>query len=163
MAWTTDIYCFIILEAESPGSKFKSVWLLVRALFLVCGQLLCACRQLAFIQSVHCGEQVAKLSDVSSYKNTNPIDLKRIQFSSVQSLSQVWFFATPRTAGFPVHHQLPEFTQTHVHWVGDTIQPSHPLWSPSPPTFNLSQNQGLFKWVSSSHQVAKVLATYFSK
>ena len=59
--------------------------------------------------------------------------------------------------GFPVHHQLLEFTQTHVHRVGDAIQPSHPLSSPSPPTFNLSQYQGLFKWVSFSHQVAKVL------
>ena len=59
--------------------------------------------------------------------------------------------------GFPVHHQLWEFTQTHVHWVSDDIQLSHPLSSPSPPTFNLSQYQGLFQWVSSSHQVAKVL------
>ena len=59
--------------------------------------------------------------------------------------------------GFPVHHQLPEFTQTHVHWVGDAIQPFHSLPSPSPPVFNLSQHQRLFKWVSSSHQVAKVL------
>ena len=54
--------------------------------------------------------------------------------------------------GLPVHHQLREFTQTHVHWVSDDIQPSHPLSSPSPPTFNLSQNQDLFQWVSSSHQ-----------
>ena len=53
------------------------------------------------------------------------------------------------TPGFHVHHQLLEFTQTHVHRVGDAIQPSHPLSSPSPPTFNLSQHQGLFKWVSS--------------
>jgi len=59
--------------------------------------------------------------------------------------------------GFPVHYQLLELTQTHVHWVGDAIQPSHLLSSPSPPTFNLSQHQGLFQWVSSSHQVAKVL------
>ena len=59
--------------------------------------------------------------------------------------------------GFPVHHQLPEPTQTRVHWVGDAIQPSNPLSSPSPPALNLSQHQGLFKWVSSSHQVAKVL------
>ena len=51
----------------------------------------------------------------------------------------------------------PEFTQTHVHWVSDAIQPSHPLSSPSPPAFNLSQHQGLFKWVISSHQVAKAL------
>ena len=62
------------------------------------------------------------------------------------------------TLDLPVHHQLLEFTQIHVHWVSDAIQPSHPLSSPSPPAFNLSQNQGLFKWVSSSHQVAKVLA-----
>ena len=61
------------------------------------------------------------------------------------------------TPGFPVHHQPPEPSQTHVHWVGDVIQPSHPLLSPSPPAFNLSQHQGLFQWVSSSHQVAKVL------
>ena len=57
----------------------------------------------------------------------------------------------------PVHHQILESTQIHVHWVGDAIQPSHPLSSPSPPALNLSQHQGLFKWVSSSHQVAKVL------
>ena len=57
----------------------------------------------------------------------------------------------------PVYHQLPEFTQTHVHWVGDAIQPSHPLSSPSPLAFNLSPHQGLFQWVSSSHQVAKAL------
>ena len=59
--------------------------------------------------------------------------------------------------GFPVHHQLPELTQTHVHRVGDAIQPSHPLSSPSLPAFNLSQHQGLFRWVSSLHQVAKAL------
>ena len=60
--------------------------------------------------------------------------------------------------GFPVHHQLPELAQTHVHQVGDDIQPSHPLLSPSPPTFDLSQHQDLFQGVSSLHQVAKVLA-----
>ena len=59
--------------------------------------------------------------------------------------------------GFLVHHQLPEFTQTHVHWVGDAIQPSHPLSSPLPPAFNPSQHQGLFRWVSSSHQMAKII------
>ena len=61
------------------------------------------------------------------------------------------------TPGLPVHYQLPGFTQTHVHWVSDAIQPSHPLSSPSLPALNLSQHQGLFQWVSSSHQVAKVL------
>ena len=61
------------------------------------------------------------------------------------------------TPGLPVHHQLPEFTQTHVHWVGNAIQASHPLSSPSPPALNLSQRQDLVQWVGSSHQVAKVL------
>ena len=59
--------------------------------------------------------------------------------------------------GFPVLHHIPEFAQTHVHWVGDTIQPFHPLLLHSPPALNPSQHQGLFKWVSSSHQVAKGL------
>ena len=82
-----------------------------------------------------------------------------LQFSWVQfSRSVVSNSVTP---GLPVHHQLPEFTQTHVHWVSDAIQPSHPLSSPSPPAFNLSQHQGLFQWVSSSHQVAKVLEFQF--
>ena len=61
------------------------------------------------------------------------------------------------TPGLPVYHQLPEFTQTHVHQVGDAIQPSHPLSYPSPPAPNASQHQGLFQWVNSSHEVAKVL------
>ena len=66
------------------------------------------------------------------------------------------------TPGFPVLHHLPEFAQTPVHWLHDAIQPSHPLWSPSPPAFNLSQHQGLFQWVSVSHQVAIVLGFSFS-
>ena len=66
------------------------------------------------------------------------------------------------TPGFPVFHYLAEFAQTHVHWVSDAIQPSHPLSSPSPPALNLSQNQGLFQWVSSSHQVAKYWSFSFS-
>ena len=61
------------------------------------------------------------------------------------------------TPGLPVHHRLQVFTQTHVPWVSDAVQPSNPLSSPSPPALNLSQHQGLFKWVSSSHQVAKGL------
>ena len=80
------------------------------------------------------------------------------QFSSLgQSCLTLCDPMNRSTPGLPVHHQLLEFTQTHVHQVGDAIQPSHPLSSPSPPTLNLSQYQGLFKWVSSSHQVAKVL------
>ena len=78
-----------------------------------------------------------------------------VQFSRSVVSDSLWFQG-PHTPGIPVHHQLPESTQTHLHWVGDAIQPSHPLSSPSPPAPNLSQHQGLFKWVSSLHQVAKV-------
>ena len=68
-------------------------------------------------------------------------------YSSVpQSCPALWDPTDSRTWGFPVHHQLPEFTQTHVYSVGDAIQPSHPLSSPSPPAFNLYQHQGLFQW-----------------
>ena len=81
-----------------------------------------------------------------------------VQFSSVTQSCQT--LCSPMDCsmpGLPVHHQLLQFIQTHVHWVSDTIQSSHPLSSPSPPAFNLSEHQGLFKWVSSPHQVAKVL------
>ena len=84
-------------------------------------------------------------------------------FSSVQFISVAQSCLTLcdpmnlSTPGLPVHHQLPEFTQTHVHPVGDAIQPSHSLSSPSPPAPNPSQHQGLFQWVSSSRAVAKVL------
>ena len=82
-------------------------------------------------------------------------NLSLVQFSSSAMSDSFWpmDYSMP---GLPVHHQLLEYTQTHVHWVTDAIQPSHPLSSPSP-TFNISQYQGLFQWVSSSHQVAKVL------
>ena len=83
--------------------------------------------------------------------------LKSVQFTSAQSLSLVWCFVTPmdwRTPSLPVHHQFSKPTQIHV---SDAIQPSHPLSSLSPLTFNLSKHQGLFQWVSSSLQVAKVL------
>ena len=85
-------------------------------------------------------------------------DKETLQFSSVaQSCPTLCDSMDSSTPGFPVHHQLPELAQTHVHQVGDDIQQSHPLSSPSPPAFNPSQHQDLFWWVSSSHQVAKVL------
>ena len=80
---------------------------------------------------------------------------------SVQSLSYIcptlWDPMDCSSLSFPVYHQQLELTQTHVHRVGDAIQPSHPLSSPSLPAFSLSQHQGVFQWVSSSHQVAEVL------
>ena len=81
-----------------------------------------------------------------------------IQCSSVAQLCPtLWDPMNCSTPGLPVHHKLPEFTQTHAHWVGDVIQPSHPLLSSSPPVSNPSQHQGLFHWVNSSHEVAKGL------
>ena len=91
------------------------------------------------------------------------VQFSSVQFSSVQfnSVTQSCpTFCDPMnrsTPGLPVHHQFLEFTQTHVHWVSDAIQPSHPLLSPSPPAPNPSQHQGLFQWVNSLHEVAKVL------
>ena len=85
------------------------------------------------------------LQSMGSQSVGNNWAIEHTQFSSVQLLSHVQLFATP------------ESTQIHVHWLGDAIQPSHPLSSPSPPALNLSQHQGLFQWVSSLHQVAKVL------
>ena len=84
--------------------------------------------------------------------------LSSVQFSSVAQLCLT--LCDPidcNSPGLPVHHQLPELAQTHVYRVGDAIQPSHPQSSPSMPAFTLSQHQGLFQWISSSHQVAKVL------
>ena len=81
-----------------------------------------------------------------------------VQFSSVsQSCLTFCDIMDCSTPGFPVLHQLPEVVQTHIHWVSEAIQLSHPLSSPSPPAFNLSKHQSLFQWISSSHQVAKVL------
>ena len=105
------------------------------------------------------GAQMTLLSCPGWAKATRPLCLCNDQpFSSVaQSCPTLCNPMKHSTPGLPARHQIPEFTQTHVHWVGDAIQPSHTLSSPSPPAFNLSQHQGIFKWVSSSLQVAKVL------
>ena len=85
------------------------------------------------------------------------------QFSSVtQSCPTLCDPMNRSTPGLPVHHQLPEFTQICVDQVGDAIQPSHPLSSPSPPALNLSQHQGLFQWVNSSHEWPKYWSFSFS-
>ena len=81
-----------------------------------------------------------------------------VQFNSVTQSYPTLFDPMNRSMpGLPVHHQLPEITQTHVHWVSDAIQPSHTLSSPSPPALNPSQHQCLFQWVNSLHKVGKVL------
>ena len=122
------------------GSKGTYFWFVVKLSFPF---LFC-------VYSVMRKEKWVKLSHINNNES--------VHFSSVAQLGPT--LCDPMdcsTPGLPVHHQLPEFTQTHVHWVGEAIQPSHPLLSPSPPALNLSQHQGLFQRVSSSHQVAKVL------
>ena len=89
------------------------------------------------------------------------IYFKLIVSSVAQSCMTLWDPMECSTPEFPVHHQFPELAQTHVHQVSDAIQPSHPLSSPSPPAFNLSQHQGLFKGVNCLHQVTKVLELQF--
>ena len=99
-----------------------------------------------------------KKGSFKKMKTCKKKSIKSIQFSSAtQSCPTLCNPMNRSTAGLPVHHQLPEFTQTHVHRVSDAIQPSHPLSSPSPPAPNPSQHQNLFQWVNSSHEVAKVL------
>ena len=118
---------------------------------------------------------IVRLCSLSSFQNNLPsiafpkmksvflteqfsVFQNQFQFSSAAQLCLTLCDPMDRsTSGLSVHHQLPEFTQTHAHRVGDAIQPSHPLSSPSPPAPNLSQHQGLFQWVNPSHEVAKVL------
>ena len=95
---------------------------------------------------------------VSALAPVLPKNTDTDQIRSVTKSCPTLFYPMNRsTPGLPVHHQLPEFTQTHVHEVSDVIQPSHPLSSPSPPAPNPSQHQSLFQWVNTSHEVAKVL------
>ena len=117
--------------------------------------------------SITNSQSLPKLMSIESRMPSNhlilchPLLLQPSIFPSISSVTQscptLCDPMNPSTPGLPVHHKLPEFTQTHIHWVQDAIQPSHPLSSPSPPAFNLTQHWGLFKWVSSSHRVAKVL------
>ena len=103
-------------------------------------------------------EELGGFQDERRYQNPRMRKFLMYQFSLVtQSCLTLCDPMDCSTPGFPAHHQLPKLTQTHVHWVGDAIQPSHPLSSPSSPAFNLSQHQDLFQGVGSSHQVAIVL------
>ena len=93
-----------------------------------------------------------------NFRKTQNWTISSVQFSSVtQSCPTLFDSMNCSMPGLPVHHQLPEFTETHIHRVSDAIQPSHPLSSPSPPAPIPSQHQSLFQWVNSSHEVAKVL------
>ena len=104
----------------------------------------------------YCGQESLRRNGVAIMVNKRVWNA--VQFSSVtQSCLTLCDPMNRSTPGLPVHHQLAEITQTQVHWVSDATQPSHPLSSPSPPAPNPSQHQGLFQWVNSLHEVAKVL------
>ena len=114
----------------------------------------------------HCGAGKADLhlECIYSIEDKSLLTPRWKRFSvvtSVISVTRLWLtlcnLMDCSTPGFPVHHQLPELAQTHVHWVSDAIQTSHPLSSPFPPAFNLSQHQEIFQRVSLSHQVTKAL------
>ena len=114
---------------------------------------------LSFMWQSWTGSSVSSCHLLAVVENTYlHLQFSSVQFSSFAQLCPALCDPMNRsTPGLPVHHHLPEFTQTHVHQVRDAIQPSHPWSSPSPPAPNPSQHQSLFQWVNSSHEVAKVL------
>ena len=145
-----------ILKKKTPESPLK------QRLNLPCISNYLYSMHTVFTSIVHCwweGKLVKPLQKIVwSFLKKLKIETPSVQFSSVAQLCPT--LCDPMncsTPGLPVHHQLPEFTQTHVHRVTDAIQPSHLLSSPSPPAPNPSQHQSLFQWVNSSNEVAKVL------
>ena len=153
--WTATRFNQSILKEISPEYSLKGLMLKLKLQYF--GHLMQRTDSLEKILML--GKIESRRRWRTSTRNTNPQVTIIYQFSSVpQSCPTLCDPMDCSTPGLPVHHQLLEFTQTHVHWAGDAIQPSHPLLSPFPPALNLSQHQGLFKWVSSSHQAAKVLA-----
>ena len=130
--------------------SFQSVWIISFLCFIVLVRTLVKCWIEVMRNSVFALFSILERNKSIFHHNI---------WYSVQLLSHVWLCNRMdcSTPGFPVHHQLRELAQNHVHRVGEVIQPSHLLSSRSPPAFSLSQHQGLFQWVSSLHQVAKVL------
>ena len=142
----TRVGCHLLLQGIIPSQESNPGILHYR-------QILC---HLSHQDSPMLGLIVYKCWERALVKKNKRVCSTVIQFSSVAQWCPS--LCNPRDCsmpGFPVYHQLLELAQTHVHWVSDAIQPSHPLSSPSP-AFNLSQPQGLFQWVSSLHQEAKV-------
>ena len=136
-----------LLRLVSIGSAMPSNHLILLRLLLLLPSIFCSIRIFSNQSALH-----IRWPKYWSFS----FSISSVQFSSVtQSCPILCDPMNHSMPGLPVYHQLLEFTPTHVHRVGDAIQPSHPLLSPSPPAPNLSQHQGLFKWVSSLHQLAK--------
>ena len=150
--WTARRSNQSILKEISPGCSMEGLMLKVKLQYF--GHL---CKDLTHWKRLWCWERL------------NLFFLSISPFSSVQFISVTQLFLTPcdpmdhSMPGLPVHHQLQEFTQTHIHWVGDALQPSHPMPSPSPPALNLSQHQSLFQWVISLHRWPKYNFTLYNR
>ena len=151
----SDVPCPVLTVASWPAYRFLKRQVRWSGIPISLGNNKCRDTAMKIFQTE--APRVKRPKNKTNKQKTNK-KTSSVQFSSVdQSCPTLCDPMNRSTPGLPVHHQLPEFTQTHVHWVGDAIQPSHLLSSPSPPTFNLSQHHGLFTWVSSSHQVTEVL------
>ena len=156
------LYLFHIKNRNTFQSRFFSLLMTITAVFTM--NFKCAQRLKMVFKKLHnmgssdrIGKGLWYSIDVKTLFKTNKFPSSVLFSHSCLTLCDPMNHSMPGLPGLPVHHQLPESTQTHVHRVVDAIQPSHSLSSPSPPVLNLSQHQGIFKWVSSSHQVAKVL------
>jgi len=137
--------------------KYRSI-LLLRCLLIVSGLLWLGWACFSLTLHIQLSLLCCLLHPLYIIQNIVSITHYSVQFSSVtQSCPTLGDATNYSMSGLPVHHELPEFTQTHLRQVGDAIQPSHPLSYPSPPAPNPSQHQSLFQWVNSSHEVAKVL------
>ena len=139
-----------IIPANHTMVHLKNKIFMISQIFLI---LTCSCPW--FFPYHHNSCSLTLTLTMKDNPTTDNVQIQMV--SSVQSRPTLCDPMNHSTPGLPVHHQLPEFTQTHVCWVSDAIQPSHPLSSPSPPAPNPSQHQSLFQFVNSSHQVAKVL------
>jgi len=140
---------------EKAKTLTQSWWL---SMLCICNRLPIKISQSKVSLSCYCFSPSGFMYRANLWCHLHRRTFSSVQFSSVtQSCPTLCDPMNCSTPGLPVHHQLPEFTQTRVHRVGDAIQPSHPLSSPFPPAPNPSQHQGLFQWVNSLHEVAKVL------
>ena len=161
--------CFSLLESATNLSlclslnsfchKISKTWIHEGSCFQIFRIVVAVVQSLSCVQIFVNSWNAAHLASLSF-----TISQSLLKLVSIESVSSVTQLCPTRcnsmdcsTPGFPVHHQLPDLAQTHVHWVSDAIQPSPPLSSTSPPALYLSQHQGLFQWVSSLHQVARVL------
>ena len=153
----TYVYNVFITRTLDTILLFTLVWKLHKGRTLSLSWSVVSCAEAYIIEGSGAPCQTSPALKISNHRSQETQGSPTSKFSSVTQLCPT--LCNPMdcsTPGLPVHHQVSELAQSLVHWVSDGIQPSHPLSSPSPPAFNLSQHQGLFQWVSSSHEVSKV-------